>query len=106
MKAALDSFIYENIQDKILILGDMHELGTYAKEEHQKTVDFISQKRIKNVILIGSEFEKTEVKDINFIKFKTTNDAIPYLKKKNFQNKTILIKGSRGIALEGLQNYL
>ena len=106
MKAALESFFSAKKEDCVLILGDMLELGSFADEEHQKIVDLIETKKIAEVLLIGPEFNKTKTSTAGFKKFDNTNSAIPYLQKKNFQNKTILIKGSRGIALEVLKDYL
>jgi len=106
MKAALESFFSSKKEDQVLILGDMLELGSFADEEHQKIVDLIETKNIEEILLIGPEFNKTKTSTSGFKKFDNTNSAIPYLQKKNFQNKTILIKGSRGIALEVLKDYL
>ena len=106
MKAALDSFFSFKKEDQILILGDMLELGSFADVEHQKIVDLIETKNIEEILLIGPEFNKTKISTLGFKKFDNTTSAIPYLQKKNFQNKTILIKGSRGIALEVLKDYL
>ena len=106
MKAALESFFSSKKEDQVLILGDMLELGSFADEEHQKIVDLIETKNIEEVLLVGPEFNKTKTSTSGFKKFDTTTSAIPYLQKKNFQNKTILIKGSRGITLEVLKNYL
>jgi UDP-N-acetylmuramoyl-tripeptide--D-alanyl-D-alanine ligase len=106
MKAALESFFSFKKEDQILILGDMLELGSFADVEHQKIVDLIETKNIEEILLIGPEFNKTKISTLGFKKFDNTTSAIPYLQKKNFQNKTILIKGSRGIALEVLKEYL
>ena len=106
MKAALESFFSFKKEDQILILGDMLELGSFADVEHQKIVDLIETKNIEEILLIGPEFNKTKISTLGFKKFDNTTSAIPYLQKKNFQNKTILIKGSRRIALEVLKDYL
>ena len=84
----------------------MLELGSFADKEHQKIVDLIETKNIEKVLLVGPEFNKTKTSTSGFKKFDSATSVIPYLQKKNFQNKTILIKGSRGIALEVLKDYL
>lgn len=104
MKSALDAF-FETQKNGVLILGDMLELGQYALEEHQKIVDFISIQKTFAILLIGTVFNQTST-DSKITKFTTTEEAAHYLQKNNFYNKTILIKGSRGIALETLQDYL
>jgi len=106
MKVALESFFSSKKEDQVLILGDMLELGSFADKEHQKIVDLIETKNIEKVLLVGPEFNKTKTSTSGFKKFDSATSVIPYLQKKNFQNKTILIKGSRGIALEVLKDYL
>ncbi|MDB4738716.1 UDP-N-acetylmuramoyl-tripeptide--D-alanyl-D-alanine ligase, partial [Flavobacteriaceae bacterium] len=98
MTVALESLLNSNTKNKILILGDMLELGDYAADEHQKIIEILNKKTPETVILVGKEFKKTKTSNSNFHKFEETKDVIPFLQKKNFQNKTILIKGSRGIA--------
>ncbi len=105
MKAALNAFFEAQKDNRVLILGDMLELGDYALEEHQKIVELISSKKTDAVILVGSIFKQTSTSS-KIITFANTEDTIHYLEKKCFRNKTIFIKGSRGIALEVLQNYL
>ncbi|MCH1539788.1 MAG: UDP-N-acetylmuramoyl-tripeptide--D-alanyl-D-alanine ligase [Flavobacteriaceae bacterium] len=106
MTVALESLLNSDTKNKILILGDMLELGDYTADEHQKIIEILNKKTPETVILVGKEFKKTKTSNSNFHKFEETKDVIPFLQKKNFQNKTILIKGSRGIALEVLQEYL
>jgi len=106
MTVALESLMNSDTKNKILILGDMLELGGYAADEHQRIIEMLNKKTPETVILVGKEFKKTKTSNSNFHKFEETKDVIPFLQKKNFQNKTILIKGSRGIALEVLQEYL
>ena len=84
----------------------MLELGNYAQQEHQEIVDFIESKEIDQILLVGPEFKKTKSAALNFKKFLTTDEVIPYLQKINYQNKTIFIKGSRGITLEVLNQHL
>ncbi len=104
MKVAIENFSSLDAKDKLLIIGDMFELGEYAAEEHKKVVDLISEKRIEQVILIGSEFKKAAAN--HFITFATTNEALDYLKGHQPKEKTILIKGSRGMKLEILKDVL
>jgi UDP-N-acetylmuramoyl-tripeptide--D-alanyl-D-alanine ligase len=106
MRAALESFLETEKEDRLLILGDMLELGDFSEQEHQKIVDYIESKVTDQILLVGPEFKKTKSIALNLKKFLNPNEVIPYLQKTNFQNKTIFIKGSRGIALEVLKNYL
>ncbi len=99
MRAAIDSFAASDYTDKMLILGDMLELGEYAATEHQKLVDTIVKSGFTNVFLIGENMEKVNTA---FPKFSNVNDLAEYIKQHPVEGRTILIKGSRGIKLETL----
>ncbi|MCF2876591.1 MULTISPECIES: UDP-N-acetylmuramoyl-tripeptide--D-alanyl-D-alanine ligase [unclassified Tenacibaculum] len=97
MKAALDSFVLYESNHKTVILGDMFELGDYSELEHQKIVNFVSKAKFDRVLLVGKNFFQTET---NYQKFKTLDELKKYLQDSPIKGSTILIKGSRGIALE------
>lgn len=103
MKAAIENFAGLKAENKMLILGDMFELGEYAQEEHQKITELLKSKKLNDVIFIGQEFSKT-AKD--YKTFTNTNDCLEYLKQQQPKGKTILIKGSRGMKLEILKDAL
>ncbi len=104
MRAAIENFASYRSEHKLLLLGDMFELGDYSKEEHQKLVELLVQNRFDHVILVGEEFFK--LPENNYLKFKTTNECKDYLQKNNIEGTTILIKGSRGMKMEALQEVL
>ncbi len=104
MKAAIENFANFNADKKLLLLGDMFELGEYSKEEHLKISDLLKEKKLSNVILVGEEFFKQNETD--FLKFKTTEECKEYLKKQSISQTTVLIKGSRGMKMETLQEVL
>lgn len=97
MTAAINNFIKMEVENKMLILGDMLELGTAAKQEHQKVVDLLVKKEQKNVMLVGSCFAQTTNP---FLTFKNVDELNEYLTKNKFKGNYILIKGSHGIHLE------
>ncbi len=103
MKVAIENFAKLGNENKLLIIGDMFELGEYAATEHKKIIELIIEKKLNNVILIGSEFSKT---NSGFKSFLTTQDCLASLKSEAPKNKTILIKGSRGMKLEILKEAL
>lgn len=103
MLAALKNFDTMDVSNKVLILGDMKELGETSLQEHQQIVDFISKLHIKDVILSGEMFKQT---NHEFLVFETTDELIHYLQNRLFENSYILIKGSRGMALERCVDYL
>ena len=105
MRAAITSFDLETNTNKILILGDMFELGEYSEKEHQSIVDLIDNKEYKKVYLVGDNFFKCKTKEIYFEKFKSLNEMTKSVKLNDFDSMSILIKGSRRIKLEELLNY-
>jgi UDP-N-acetylmuramoyl-tripeptide--D-alanyl-D-alanine ligase len=100
MQSALENFIQLNEQNKIAILGDMFELGDYAEEEHQKISDFILESTINKIYLIGEHFRKTKNQSQHIILLNNYDEFKNSFKKSNFENSSILIKASRGMALE------
>ncbi len=103
MSAAIENFANYRSDKKLLLLGDMFELGEYSHDEHQKIVNLLQEKKLNNVVLVGDEFFKL---DNPFKKFKTTQECLTYLKDLNVSDNTILIKGSRGMKMEVLQEVL
>ncbi|MBU1013143.1 MAG: UDP-N-acetylmuramoyl-tripeptide--D-alanyl-D-alanine ligase [Bacteroidetes bacterium] len=101
MVKAIDNFAMVKADQKILILGDMLELGSESQGLHQDIVDHILKTGIKKVILIGSLFSLCELNS-NWIHYKTTDQALDYLNSNKIKNYTILLKGSRGMRLEKL----
>ena len=104
MSAAIKSFIDIEAKAKLVILGDMLELGQYAQSEHQAIVDTLKKSNIHDAILVGPLFGTTNAED--FKCFDNTELAKKHLEKQAVKDHTILIKGSRGIALEQLLDHL
>ncbi len=103
MKAALDNFSSLKSDAKIAILGDMFELGKESKEEHQFICDYCKKLGLKNVFLVGQLFNQTTT---DFTKFKSFELVQDYLQNTDFQNHHLLIKGSRGMALERALGFI
>lgn len=104
MSAALRSFMELEGKPKMVILGDMLELGEYAHEEHQTIIQLLKDGGIKNALLVGPIFNA--IKTEGYYYFENTAEAQDYLKNHPVKEHTILIKGSRGIALEQLLEFL
>ena len=88
-------------KDKIVVLGDMFELGDSSLDEHKKIVERLKNMNLYKVILIGRYFAEA-AKDTNFTIYKSIGDASKDLNLENFDNVVFLIKGSRGMSLERL----
>ena len=107
MCAALENFNMQNSYPKMVILGEMKELGTYSNEEHKILLEQLSQSEINEVILVGEAFNKQDSLILSHWKtFSTTEDLIAYLEFSDYKGFHILIKGSRGNRLERILPYL
>jgi UDP-N-acetylmuramoyl-tripeptide--D-alanyl-D-alanine ligase len=106
MTVALENFFQLSDAPKIAILGDMFELGYESHKEHQKIVELLlTQPEIK-VFLIGKHFYSCNQKFKAIEFFETFEEFSNKLKSTNFNNNLILIKGSRGMALERSLEYI
>jgi UDP-N-acetylmuramoyl-tripeptide--D-alanyl-D-alanine ligase len=85
---------------KLIIIGDMLELGQEGPQEHQKILDFVAINQL-NAYTVGPIF-----KSINPSGFENTNQLKDYLALHPIKNHLILLKGSRGIALETILDIL
>jgi len=102
MLAAISNFENINTTNKVLILGDMFELGKYSDHEHQKIVDFVKNKDYSKVYLVGDNFSKCNTEGEYFFKFSNTDEIAQSDSFKSLKNMNILVKGSRGVKLEKL----
>jgi UDP-N-acetylmuramoyl-tripeptide--D-alanyl-D-alanine ligase len=105
MSIALENFHEMDRDKKTLILGDMFELGKYSHDEHQTIINKIKTLGFKRVYLVGGEFQKVTHGD-NHYTFKNAEELISHIKKHPIVDSSILIKGSRGMALEKVVEYL
>ncbi|MDO5606831.1 MAG: UDP-N-acetylmuramoyl-tripeptide--D-alanyl-D-alanine ligase [Capnocytophaga sp.] len=103
MAAAIENMAALNNPNKILILGDMFELGISSTEEHQMIVEKIALHPWQNVFLIGENFAKTTC---HFPQFENFDAFADYFKRHIPSSALILIKGSRGMALERVLDIL
>lgn len=95
---------------KIYILGDMFELGTASEKEHQNIIQQVEETTFEQAFFIGKEFAKakdtTTATAISFYEtladFLAQHEDVAQL----LANHTVLIKGSRGMALEKIISFL
>ncbi|MBV1924591.1 MAG: UDP-N-acetylmuramoyl-tripeptide--D-alanyl-D-alanine ligase [Flavobacteriaceae bacterium] len=100
MMAALENFIQYDGKNKLLFLGDMFELGSDSEKEHQHIVSFI-EKNVEGVAyLIGENFYNTKTNASNIHKIEHFEALNSLLENQIFEEQYILIKASRGMALE------
>jgi len=82
---------------KTIIIGDMLELGDQSETEHLNILNLAKKLDFDQVITVGHQFEKINDFSVSFL---TTNDLVSYLESNPIVSDNILLKGSRGIALE------
>ncbi len=104
MELALRSFAGTAKKPKGVILADMLELGEFSLKEHEHIIDQIKMLDLDKIILIGTYFGQLKNK-ITCTHFLTTSEASAWFRQQNFSGWSILLKGSRGYALEQLINF-
>ena len=102
MTSALESFSQIHHPNKIAIIGDMLELGDDSIKEHQNILD-LTKKLNLNKITVGPIFESINSDEL---KFSNTLKTAEYLRTISIKDHLILLKGSRGIGLEKLEESL
>ncbi len=106
VEEAVSSFAeMETDKVKMLLLGDMFELGSYSEEEHQNMANLAMSKGFDIVLLIGENYAATKNIPAGNL-FSSKLDVEVYLKKIAPEGAIILLKGSRGMKLESLKPCL
>lgn len=101
MSVALENFFQLGNDNKIAILGDMFELGDESIKEHKSIVDLVINNSNKiTTYFIGKDFYANKIENNNSSFFISYEDFSEYFKENKINQTLILIKGSRGMALE------
>jgi UDP-N-acetylmuramoyl-tripeptide--D-alanyl-D-alanine ligase len=100
MQVAIENFKQLNHNNKIAILGDMFELGKESLEEHKKTIELLIKESTITTYFIGKDFYTNKIEEKNKHFFEDFASFATYLQSIQITNSLILIKGSRGMALE------
>ncbi len=100
MRLSISNFSNFPEKDKILILGDMLELGNQSRKEHKAIIELVEALKFKDAYFVGSHFNelKAEYKHFQFVK--DTKSICELIMSNSWKNKTVLLKASRGIKLE------
>jgi UDP-N-acetylmuramoyl-tripeptide--D-alanyl-D-alanine ligase len=102
MEVALDGFAALEADYKIAILGDMLELGAEGPKEHQRILNRAKRLKFNALVLVGAEFGAIQPKGRNVHHFADTAAARIWLQAQPDVPMLLLVKGSRGIRLEGV----
>lgn len=97
MKAALTNFSFFGDKHKMVILGDMRELGAESLEEHRRIAKQLQDMELERIWLVGEEFSKAAEEGMRV--FKDVEEVKEALKAEPISDSTILIKGSNGTKL-------
>lgn len=103
MMAALKNFRQVEAPHKMVILGDMKELGEASREEHQKVVDYLKECGFDRVVLVGPEFAAATH---SYQTFQHVDEVLADIRIHKPQGYYILIKGSNSMKLSQLPEYL
>lgn len=106
MTVAIANFLQLDNPNKILILGDMFELGAESSKEHKAIVDSLLNEKNIDCYFIGKEFCANRMDKQDFYFYDTFDSFSEYLQKNKIENSYLLIKGSRGMALERTLDFL
>ncbi|SDM72847.1 UDP-N-acetylmuramoyl-tripeptide--D-alanyl-D-alanine ligase [Daejeonella rubra] len=105
MMVALENLEDTGAKSKVLILGDMFELGEESAKEHRLILEKALHTKAERRIFVGEEFFRLKgIEDAEF--YRNTPEASEALNKRPIKQSTILLKGSRGMKLESLLDLL
>ncbi len=103
MVAALENFALMPVKNKVVILGDMLELGNLSEQEHVELILNLADKSFDKIILVGDEFENAlSLSGKNYQHFATVAQLKDWFDQQQFSDCFFLLKGSRLIGLEKL----
>jgi UDP-N-acetylmuramoyl-tripeptide--D-alanyl-D-alanine ligase len=102
MMLAIKHFVRQPFPNKFVVLGDMFELGDYSYQEHKLILDELCSHPEVKCLLVGTHFNQFKNDYLGFSFCENINLAQNFIENNKIAEFTILIKGSRGIALEKL----
>lgn len=106
MAVAIENFLQLDNANKIMVLGDMFELGEESSKEHEVIVNSLLNAKEVVCHFVGKEFYAHQIDKNNFHFYETFESFSDCLKNSKMENSSILIKGSRGMALERTLDFL
>lgn len=106
MAVAIENFLQLERPNKVIILGDMFELGDASQTEHSEVIKLLSKEDKVKCFFVGRAFYANKMPNPHFYFYDSFEAFSDFLKETKIENSTILIKGSRGMALERTLEYL
>jgi len=102
---AIKSFNNIKKKNKMIIVGDMLELGQTSDKYHQQTINYLEKLANISIYIVGINFCKTKYSK-RIKSFTSTEELINNISKLNISNYSILIKGSRAMQLEKIVKFI
>lgn len=88
---------------KTIIIGDMLELGDESEKEHKSILALAESLHFDEIITVGNHFKKV---NHNSKSFENSQELSDDLKQHKIHSKNVLLKASRGIALEKVLEFI
>jgi UDP-N-acetylmuramoyl-tripeptide--D-alanyl-D-alanine ligase len=105
MQVAIENFSKMSNEKQILILGDMFEMGDQAEKEHLDLLIWAKQFEFESIYLLGEHFNQVSA-NCGLKTYATMKALGENLKSKDYKDTAILVKGSRGMKMERVLEYL
>ena len=93
-------------KNKVMILGDMNELGEFMESEHRNIGKITSRLNLDACYFVGSKMKFAHEENKSSFWFEKLSDLEDELAKKKFRDTDILVKGSRSLELENIVELL
>lgn len=106
MEVAIENLSAIKAAHKVVVLGDMFEMGDQSAYEHARIANLAMSKGFQHIILIGKAFSSLALQGDGLTQLETKLQAIAWLQQHPFKDTVFLLKGSRGMALEQLVEYI
>ncbi|WP_242921116.1 UDP-N-acetylmuramoyl-tripeptide--D-alanyl-D-alanine ligase [Pontibacter liquoris] len=106
MAAAVRNFGNMHAPRKVVILGDMFEMGPESETEHRALGEVVAEQPFDTVILCGKDMQYAAAVNEAFLYFETKPELTKWLQEHPVTESYVLVKGSRGMGLETLVEVL
>ncbi|GAB2544751.1 UDP-N-acetylmuramoyl-tripeptide--D-alanyl-D-alanine ligase [Rufibacter soli] len=106
MALSVASFAEMAGEPKVVILGDMLELGQESEAEHRLLGEQLNRQNFSQVFICGKEMRYAAEVNPDFFYFAEKSALMQWLTDHPIRNSNVLIKGSRGIGLETIVDLL
>ncbi|MBO7300887.1 MAG: UDP-N-acetylmuramoyl-tripeptide--D-alanyl-D-alanine ligase [Tidjanibacter sp.] len=97
---------HDDYPQKVMILGDMLELGEWSAEEHERILREALASDAERILLVGRNFMQTSDGGERVERFASAEELGMWLEKENLEKAFVLVKGSRGVGLERCIKWL